>query len=226
MTLDNGILTGQCVGYSAGRFNEILGLNKWKFFSYAPNAEDWITKAQADGLQISQTPSLGSVIVWAKGKVGNSADGAGHVAIVEQVNQDGSIITSESGYGCSNPFCTSKRYNGDGRWGAGGAYTFLGFIKNPAVDANTVIGGQIEDPVTPSNTGNPYKEPTDLIKEGSKGDGVKWVQYELTRKKYFNDEIDGDFQVITLGAVLAFQKKNGLTVDGIVGQATRNALKK
>ena len=122
-----------CVGHAAARFNEIGGYGKWKYLNYPPNAEDFIDAARAQGLQISQTPSLGAIIVWAKGKTHNSSDGAGHVAVVEKINSDGSIITSESGYNCSNPFWTTKRYNTNGNWGNGSAYKFIGFIVNPAV---------------------------------------------------------------------------------------------
>lgn len=122
-----------CVGYAASRFNEIGAYGKWKYLNYPPNAEDFIDAAKAQGLKISQTPSLGAVIVWAKGQTHNNADGAGHVAIVEQINLDGTIITSESGYGSSNPFWTTKRSNANGNWGNGSAYRFIGFIINPAV---------------------------------------------------------------------------------------------
>ena len=121
-----------CVPYAAGRFNEIIGKGKWVYLTYPPNAEDFIDAARAQGLEISQTPSLGAIIVWAKGSTHNSYNGAGHVAVVEQINPDGTIVTSESGYGCATPFWTSRRRN-DGNWGGGAAYRFIGFIKNPAV---------------------------------------------------------------------------------------------
>ena len=94
-------------------------------------ALDLIDKAKGEGLEISQTPSLGAIIVWAKGQTHKSEDSAGHVAVVEQINSDGSIITSESGYG-SSAFWTTRRRN-DGNWGSSSAYRFLGFIKNPSV---------------------------------------------------------------------------------------------
>ena len=120
-----------CVGYAAGRFNEILGKGKFVYFQYPPNAEDFYDTAIAAGLAVGTKPQLGAIICWAKGKTWTSADGAGHVAVVEAIKSDGSIITSESGYGCTNPFWTTHRYRESGNWGAGSQYRFLGFIYQP-----------------------------------------------------------------------------------------------
>lgn len=194
-----------CVGYAAGRFNEILGRNKFVYFQYPPNAEDFYDTGKAAGLKVGSEPKLGAIAVWAKGKTHTSADGAGHVAVVEQINSDGSIITSESGYGCSNPFWTSHREKGGGNWGAGSAYSFLGFVYQP------------DDEAAPSG----------IIKKGDKGESVLWLQKKLCEKGYLRKtEIDGDFGVITLGAVLAFQMERGLDVDGLCGNATKAELTK
>ncbi|MBQ3329978.1 MAG: CHAP domain-containing protein [Ruminococcus sp.] len=119
-----------CVGYAVGRFAEIGG--PW----LTPvNAELFIQYAKKQGLTIEQTPSLGACMVWQGGTTQQAGDGAGHVAIVEVINPDGSIITSESGYGASRPFWTQSRVKGtNGNWGEKPSkYKFLGFIKNPAV---------------------------------------------------------------------------------------------
>lgn len=108
-----------CVGYAAGRFNEIIGLNCFVHFRYAPDPDQWIARAQAEGLRTGSEPQLGAVLVWGH-----------HVAIVEEINADGTIVTSESGYGCANPFWTSKRSRDGGSWGGEG---FLGFIYQPEV---------------------------------------------------------------------------------------------
>ncbi len=71
---------------------------------------------------------------------------------------------------------------------------------------------------------SPYAEPTILIKKGTYGTGVKWVQDMLNHNGY-NLEIDGAFGSHTLSAVLNFQNKYGLAADGIVGNATKSALK-
>lgn len=119
-----------CVGYVVGRWLELGGPTLTPV-----NAELFIQYAQKDGLTIEQTPSLGAVMVWQGGTTQQAGDGAGHVAIVEVINPDGSIITSESGYGASKPFWTQTRTKGaSGNWGEKPSkYKFLGFIKNPAV---------------------------------------------------------------------------------------------
>ena len=122
-----------CVGYANSRFAEIQGLNKIQY-QLVCNAENFIDKAQIYGLTIGTEPKLGSIIVWQGGATKRGQDGAGHVAIVEQINPDGSIVTSESGYQAKKAFWTQTRNNSNGRWGQNSSYTFLGFIYNPAVD--------------------------------------------------------------------------------------------
>lgn len=122
-----------CVGYAYGRFNEIGEYGACKYLRPV-NAELFVQFAEKDGLTIEQAPSLGACMVWQGGSTQQAGDGAGHVAIVEQINADGSIVTSESGYGASRPFWTTKRVKGSGNWGERSSrYKFLGFIKNPAV---------------------------------------------------------------------------------------------
>lgn len=196
-----------CVGYAIGRFNEIGGYGSCKYLA-STNAENFAEIAKQQGLTVQQTPTLGGCMVWAKGKVGNSADGAGHVAIVEQINADGSIVTSESGYNCQNPFWTQKRSGAN--WGQNSSYSYIGCIVNPAVSGGDSVA---------TNT------PTETIKKGMQGESVKWLQNKLIAKGYLRaNECDGDFGKITLGGLLAFQFENGLDVDGLCGPATKAKL--
>ena len=65
---------------------------------------------------------------------------------------------------------------------------------------------------------------TAVLKQGSKGGEVREVQRRLKLWGYYNGSVDGVFGAGTRSAVIAFQKKNGLTADGVVGKATYKAL--
>lgn len=132
-----------CVGYACGRFNEIIG--SMKYPSLNCNAENFIERAKSLGLTISNVPTLGGIMVWKKGNTLSGNDGAGHVAIVEKIIDSNTIYTSESGYG-SSAFWNSTRKNTNGRWGLGSVYTFRGCIVNPAIGAVTAPTVVATDP--------------------------------------------------------------------------------
>lgn len=120
--IKNGSCLPNCVGYAWGRWRELLG--EFHKLSRA-NAENW-WGFTADGYKRGQTPKLGAVVCWRKGKAGNEADGAGHVGIVEKITSD-SVVVSMSAYGGTRWFTrTFKKgaysYN---------SYVFQGFIYLP-----------------------------------------------------------------------------------------------
>lgn len=84
---------------------------------------------------------------------------------------------------------------------------------------------KVEVKPAPKPTACPYAEPTKILKLGTKGVSVKWLQWCLNRAGE-KLKVDGDFGVLTKAAVLRFQKKSKLVQDGIVGIKTRNALKR
>lgn len=63
-----------------------------------------------------------------------------------------------------------------------------------------------------------------VLRQGAKGGEVKEVQRRLKLWGYYNGSVDGVFGEGTKKAVVAFQKKNGLTADGVVGKSTYQAL--
>lgn len=63
-----------------------------------------------------------------------------------------------------------------------------------------------------------------VLRRGSTGGEVKEVQRRLKKWGYYSGSVDGIFGSGTRAAVIAFQKKNGLTADGVVGKATYKAL--
>lgn len=160
-----------CVGYAWGRFYEITG--KRPSLSKA-NAENWFGYT-TDGYARSQTPSVGAVICWRKGKAGVSADGAGHVAIVEEVKSNGDIVTSNSDYGGTR-FYTKTITKASG-YSIGSAYTFQGFILPPGV--NTPEG------TTPASSNiDPYRvKVTASALNYRKGPGTNYAIAGVIRDK-------------------------------------------
>lgn len=63
-----------------------------------------------------------------------------------------------------------------------------------------------------------------VLKQGARGGEVKEVQRRLKNWGYYNGSVDGIYGPATISAVKYFQKKNGLTADGICGKATYAAL--
>ena len=63
-----------------------------------------------------------------------------------------------------------------------------------------------------------------LSKYGSRGSEVTEIQTRLKRWGYYNGAVDGIYGSGTMEAVKYFQRKNGLSADGIAGQKTLEAM--
>lgn len=72
-----------------------------------------------------------------------------------------------------------------------------------------------------SSKGNANME---QMKEGSSGLEVELLQKALTQAGFYHGPVDGVYSQAVQSAVRDFQKSKGLTVDGIAGPATQNAL--
>ena len=69
----------------------------------------------------------------------------------------------------------------------------------------------------------PYVQ-TAVLRQGATGGEVKELQRRLKNWGYYNGAVDGIYGKGTVEAVKKFQRKNGLTADGIAGIATYKAL--
>ena len=78
--------------------------------------------------------------------------------------------------------------------------------------------------VTLPPTGNPYPEPTKNIKLNSKGNDVRWLQYELNQHGY-KLIVDGIAGPKSIEALTHYQMHHDLVPDGICGPLTRASLK-
>lgn len=100
----------------------------------------------------------------------------------------------------------------------GGGKVLPGLVRRRKWEHDLFLSDGIE-----KKTGNPYMAPQKNLRMGSKGNDVRWLQYELTQAGY-GIIIDGIFGSKTDKCVRDFQIQNGLQADGIVGPLTRAAL--
>ena len=63
-----------------------------------------------------------------------------------------------------------------------------------------------------------------VSKNGSRGEEVRKIQTKLKNWGYYSGSVDGVYGWQTESAVRSFQKKNGLSVDGVAGTKTLNAM--
>ena len=91
------------------------------------------------------------------------------------------------------------------------AYTFSANTTVYAHWTYTGGGGSYYAPVVPDMP---------MLYRGCTGDAVKTLQEKLNAKGFDSGNVDGIFGAKTYAAATAFQKANGLGVDGIVGKLT------
>lgn len=136
------------------------------------------------------------VVVWRKGHVGVFSNEGGKYYVYEAKGIDYGTVKSA--------FDASK-------WSYGLTFSWMDYDYSEKVTAT-------------KKGSNPYTEPKTTLKMGTKGEYVKWLQWELVESGY-EVSIDGEFGTATKSAVKKFQASCKLTVDGIVGAKTIKALK-
>lgn len=127
----NSVLAN-CTGFVIGRMLELYNSDAYSL-PWQENAGQYYPKlVESSTWKRSSKPSLGCIICWSR------AGQAGHVAVVEQINADGSIVTSESAYK-STRFYTQTLYPPAYTWSS--AYVLQGFIyntKGPSASASKI----------------------------------------------------------------------------------------
>ena len=110
---------GNCTWYAWGRAYEILGTRPKLGTG---NASTWYSYNQQNGYYpYGSTPRLGAIACW-----GGGSTGAGHVAVVEQINSDGSFVISESSWSATDWYFRTRTLNANGYYASN--YPLQGYI--------------------------------------------------------------------------------------------------
>ena len=90
-----GSVLPNCVGYTVGRFNEMLNEGACTWLA-SVNANQMLAEAISEGLSSGDDPQVGGVICW-------DSPTYGHCAVIEEVIDSYTVRTSESGWNYTSP---------------------------------------------------------------------------------------------------------------------------
>ena len=100
-----------------------------------------------------------------------------------------------------------------------------GYVRGDCVQVCDKDGNAVVTPTTPgSSTGSGQEASYTTLRKGSTGTAVTNLVTELKLQGYYTGEITSSYTSAVEAAVKAFQKANGLTVDGIAGSQTQHKL--
>ena len=207
--------TGEATIDTTGKLTPVkVGTVKVK----ATKAEDAnynaITSAEVE-ITIKQATSTGEPKYTAITTSGKTLADAGLTTTGSTLNPNAGTLVWVDNAGNVLPGTTTVEANTTYKW------------RFTPADANyTTLTGSIElyHKSTSSGGGGSYYAPVvpdmPMVYRGCTGDAVKTLQDKLNTLGYNSGNVDGIFGAKTYAAVTAFQKANGLGVDGIVGKLT------
>jgi putative cell wall-binding protein/surface antigen len=146
-----GFYKGYCTSFVAWRMNQNAGEGSFTNFMDGGrwgDAGNWADNARNLGIRVDRTPAVGAIAWWAQGTVSAS----GHVAYVEAVNTNGTIVVEDYNYsvdrGYTRRTITASSVSG-----------FIHFHDVPVDTASPVItlacvadGATYAGPITPAFT--------------------------------------------------------------------------
>ena len=155
-----------------------------------------------------------------------------NATIIDNIVKDACVYITSSKVSGSNTFVQVKYRASDGSTETGwvcqsdGKDTYVKILSaEQAKSKFKVSGGNVpskavgtftaaERKASAANSDNTY------IRQNASGETVKRIQTELKALNYYSGKITGNAGEKTVAAIKSFQRKNGLTADGIAGPQT------
>ena len=112
----------------------------------------------------------------------------------------------------------------DGKYGVQTKNAVVAFQKANSLTVDGIVGANTLSAINDSNAVKNEITSSSILKIGSEGEGVMELQRRLITLGYLIGNADGKFGLDTSLALIAFQKNNKLTADGVAGSKTLKKL--
>ena len=211
----------------------VAGTVEWVDGSGAPLADSTSVEANKSyGWKFTPTDSnyksiSGSVVVYTVRRVSHSGGAAADSAAAAAAQP--TVYSGSRGESVKTlqEKLNTKGYNAgsvDGIFGKNTQAAVMAFQKANGLAADGIVGkltwAKLYDTTAALPAASTAAGTQPMVYRGSRGDAVRKLQELLNKKGFDCGAVDGIFGSKTYAAVMAFQKANGLSADGIVGPLT------
>ena len=211
----------------------VAGTVEWVDGSGAPLADSTSVEANKSyGWKFTPTDSnyksiSGSVVVYTVRRVSHSGGAAADSAAAAAAQP--TVYSGSRGESVKTlqERLNAKGYNAgsvDGIFGKNTQAAVMAFQKANGLAADGIVGkltwAKLYDTTAALPAASTTAGTQPVVYRGSRGDAVRKLQELLNKKGFDCGAVDGIFGSKTYAAVVAFQKANGLSADGIVGPLT------
>lgn len=188
--------------------------------------------AMVFAVPVASAASYSKVYGQTQDKIRVRESASTNATIIDNIVKDACVYITSSKVSGSNTFVQVKYRASDGSTETGwvcqsdGKNTYVKILSaEQAKSKFKVSGGNVpskavgtftaaERKASAANSDNTY------IRQNASGETVKRIQAELKALNYYSGKITGNAGEKTVAAIKSFQRKNGLTVDGIAGPQT------
>ena len=211
----------------------VAGTVEWVDGSGAPLADSTSVEANKSyGWKFTPTDSnyksiSGSVVVYTVRRVSHSGGAAADSAAAAAAQP--TVYSGSRGESVKTlqAQLNAKGFNAgsvDGIFGKNTRAAVMAFQKANGLAADGIVGkltwAKLYDTTAALPSASTTAGTQPMVYRGSRGDAVRRLQELLNKKGFDCGAVDGIFGSKTYAAVVAFQKANGLSADGIVGPLT------
>ena len=211
----------------------VAGTVEWVDGSGAPLADSTSVEANKSyGWKFTPTDSnyksiSGSVVVYTVRRVSHSGGAAADSAAAAAAQP--TVYSGSRGESVKTlqERLNAKGYNAgsvDGIFGKNTQAAVMAFQKANGLAADGIVGkltwAKLYDTTAALPAASTATGTRPMVYRGSRGDAVRRLQELLNKKGFDCGAVDGIFGSKTYAAVMAFQKANGLSADGIAGPLT------